>query len=165
MYQLSSKDNIYIKVSGISILQPLIGVLQSLMGVLQFPYGDPRVPLQESYRSLIGMNIFNNYNNNKTQMNWTKNTVFITIKIIIIIVLFIMSLMNGDLSMIGAVLRTLASSLQISMVCHIIALDSPSVDCLGLFFRVPVWISLWITWGVLWITQGCPVDNLGVSCG
>ena len=156
MYQLSSKDNIYIKVSGISILQPLIGVLQSLMGVLQFPYGDPRVPLQESYRSLIGMNIFNNYN--KTQMNWTKNTVFITIKIIIIIVLFIMSLMNGDLSMIGAVLRTLASSLQISMVCHIIALDSPSVDCLGLFFRVPVWISLWITYG-------CPVDNLGVSCG
>lgn len=44
-------------------------------------------------------------------MNWTKNKVFTTIKIIIIIVLFIMSLMNGDLSMIDAVLRTLVSSL------------------------------------------------------
>ena len=44
-------------------------------------------------------------------MNGTKNKVFITIKIIIIIVLFIMSLMNGDLSMIDAVLRTLVSSL------------------------------------------------------
>ena len=44
-------------------------------------------------------------------MNWTKNKVFITIKIIIIIVLFIMSLMNDDLSMIDAVLRTLVGSL------------------------------------------------------
>ena len=50
-------------------------------------------------------------------MNWTKSKasttskVFTTIKIIIIIVLFIMSLMNGDLSMIDAILRTLVSSL------------------------------------------------------
>ena len=45
-------------------------------------------------------------------MNWTnKNKVFITIKIIIIIVLFIMSLMNGDLSMIDVILRALVSSL------------------------------------------------------
>ena len=44
-------------------------------------------------------------------MNWTKNKVFITIKIIIINVLFIMSLMNGDSGMIDAILRTLVSSL------------------------------------------------------
>lgn len=39
------------------------------------------------------------------------NKVFITIKIIIIIVLFIMSLLSGDLSMVDALLRTLVSSL------------------------------------------------------
>lgn len=43
--------------------------------------------------------------------NNTKNKVFITIKIIIIIILFIMSLINGDASTIDALLRTLVASL------------------------------------------------------
>ena len=51
-------------------------------------------------------------------------------------------------------------------MCYVIALDSPSVDCLGLFFRVPVdksvdnlWCpvdNLWCPGDNLW----CPVDNL-----
>lgn len=44
-------------------------------------------------------------------INNTKNKVFITIKIIIIIILFIMSLINGDVSTVDALLRTLAASL------------------------------------------------------
>ena len=43
--------------------------------------------------------------------NNTKNKVFITIKIIIIIILFIMSLINGDVSIIDALLRTLVAGL------------------------------------------------------
>nr|DAL86910.1 MAG TPA: hypothetical protein [Caudoviricetes sp.] len=52
----------------------------------------------------MGMTLMNNTNN-------TKNKVFITIKIIIIIILFIMSLFNGDVSTVDALLRTLVSSL------------------------------------------------------
>lgn len=44
-------------------------------------------------------------------INNTKNKVFITIKIIIIIILFIMALINGDVSTVDAILRTLVSSL------------------------------------------------------
>ena len=44
-------------------------------------------------------------------INNTKNKVFITIKIIIIIILFIMSLINGDVSIIDALLRTLVAGL------------------------------------------------------
>lgn len=47
-------------------------------------------------------------NNSSTN---TKNKVFITIKIIIIIVLFIMSLINGDMSMIDTILKTIVGSL------------------------------------------------------
>lgn len=64
-------------------------------------------PLWESlgaYRPLWGMTLMNNTNN-------TKNKVFITIKIIIIIILFIMSLINGDVSTVDALLRTLVNSL------------------------------------------------------
>jgi len=43
--------------------------------------------------------------------NNTKNKVFITIKIIIIIILFIMSLLNGDVTTVDALLRTLVTSL------------------------------------------------------
>lgn len=43
--------------------------------------------------------------------NNTKNKVFITIKIIIIIILFIMSLINGDVSIVDVILRTLVASL------------------------------------------------------
>lgn len=43
--------------------------------------------------------------------NNTKNKAFITIKIIIIIILFIMSLFNGDVTTVDALLRTLVASL------------------------------------------------------
>lgn len=43
--------------------------------------------------------------------NNTKNKVFITIKIIIIIILFVMSLINGDVSTVDDLLRTLVASL------------------------------------------------------
>lgn len=51
-----------------------------------------------------------NINNNNID-NKPRNKIFVTIKIIIIIVLFIMSLINGDMTMIDAVLKTIVGSL------------------------------------------------------
>lgn len=50
-----------------------------------------------------------NTNNNNNNNN--KNKIFITIKIIIITVLFIMSLISGDMTMVDTLLKTIVGSL------------------------------------------------------